>query len=289
MKTSMIWKQVKRFSALAAVILSILFLLVSLGGIVGVWMLRGQANQMVNGLFDSANRTVTSTSAKIDEMIVRRQEMRSGLDELSNEIEKLGSKVKDAPVVFMAIDQLMSGKLSSAFQKLDQSGRQLYGELARLDAAVAALNSTVMFRSRDGALDDLSATLTGLLDDFQQLDQDFQALQTRLRERKADTVQTLVASGQSLLDPMYARLIRSETRLTNLSGKLDDLQARLEATRTGILGAINWVTVILTAVLAWLAVSQVLATRYAWNVYRAASDQRKDKENDEAALIPAGS
>ncbi len=284
MKTSVIWKQVKRFSALAAVVLSILFLLVSLGGIVGVWMLRTQANQMVNGLFDSANGTVTSTSAKIDEMIVRRQEMRSGLDELSNEIEKLGSKVNDVPVVFMAIDHLMNGKLFSALQKLDQSGRQLYGDLARLDAAVAALNSTVMFRSQDGALDDLSTTLTGLLDDFQQMDQDFQALETRLRDRKADTVQTLVASGQSLLDPMYARLTRSETRLTNLSGKLDDLQARLETTRAAILSTINLVTGILIAVLAWLAVSQVLAARYAWAVFRSKSSQGNPEERPEATL-----
>ena len=271
MKTSVIWKQIKRFSALAAVALSILFLLVSLGGIVGVWLLRGQANRIVNSLFTAADASVASTSAKIDEMITRRQELRSGLDELSNEIEKLGSKVNQTPVVFMAIDELMNGKLSSALQKLDQSGRRLYGELARLEAAATTLNSTFLFRSQDGALDDLSATLTGLLDDLQQMDQDFQELETRLRERKADSVQTLVESAQSSLDPMYARLTRSETRLTNFRGKLDNLQARLETARMGIVGTINLVTIILTAVLAWLAVSQVLAARYAWEVYRSKS------------------
>lgn len=284
MNTGVFWKQVKRFSALAAVVLSILFLLVSLGGIIGVWMLRSQAYRIVNGLFDAADAPVASTSAKIDEMIVRRQELRSGLDELSNEIEKLGSKVNDTPVVFMAIDQLMEAKLSSALQKLDQSGRQLYGELARLDAAVIALNSTVMFRNRDGALDNLSTTLTGLLDDFQQMDQDFQVLETKLRERKADTVQTVVASAQSSLDPMYARLTRSEARLTNLLGKLNDLQARLEAARAGILGTINLITVILIAVLAWLAVSQVLAARYAWAVFRSKSSPGDHVEHPETTL-----
>ena len=284
MKTSVIWKQIKRFSALAAVALSILFLLVSLGGIVGVWLLRGQANRIVNSLFTAADASVASTSAKIDEMITRRQELRSGLDELSNEIEKLGSKVNQAPVVFMAIDELMNGKLSSALQKLDQSGRRLYGELARLEAAATTLNSTFLFRSQDGALDDLSATLTGLLDDLQQMDQDFQELETRLRERKADSVQTLVESAQSSLDPMYARLTRSETRLTNFRGKLDNLQARLETARMGIVGTINLVTIILTAVLAWLAVSQVLAARYAWAVFRSKSNPDDHQEPNEATF-----
>src|SRR5512139_2495052 len=244
MNTGVFWRQVKRFSALAAVILSILFLLVSLGGIVGVWMLRGQANRIVNGLFAAADASVASTSAKIDEMITGRQELRSGLDELSSEIEKLGSKVNETPVVFIAIDELMSGKLSSALQRLDQSGRKLYGELTRLDAAATTLNSTFLFRSRDGALDDLSTTLTGLLEDFQQMDQDIQRLETNLGERKADRVQTLVESAQSTLDPMYARITRSETRLTNFRGKLDNLQARLETARTGVLGTINLITII---------------------------------------------
>src|SRR5512138_3539693 len=101
----------KRFLALTAIFFSILFLLLTLGGIVGVWMLRWQANRIVNGLFAAADASIASTSAKIDEMITRRQELRSGLDELSNEIEKLGSKVNEAPVVFMAIDELMNGRL----------------------------------------------------------------------------------------------------------------------------------------------------------------------------------
>ena len=61
-------------------------------------------------------------------------------------------------------------------------------------------------------------------------------------------------------------------------------EAKLETARAVIGGTINLITGILIAVLAWLAVSQVLAARYAWAVFRSKSSPGDRKEQSEAIL-----
>jgi DNA repair exonuclease SbcCD ATPase subunit len=197
------------------------------------------------------------------------------LDDLSQQIATAAQQIEATPVVFEAIDQLMEGRLAPALEETDAAGRRLYANLARLDAAVTAMNSTFLFRNQEGALDELSAFLGSLLDDLQQLDRDFRRLESALLNRKSETVQALASSLQSAVEDMDARITKTQSRLEAVQTRLENLQTEMDAGRARLLNLITLLAVILTAVLVWLATSQVLAARYAWQVYREASARRQ--------------
>ncbi len=263
--------KIKKFLSVAAILLSGLILVLSLTGIVGVWSARSFVNRTVNGIFDAAGQARLETDARIDEMIARRENLRLQLDELSREIVSTAEQIESNPVVFNAIDQLMEGRLAPALSDADAAGRKLYADLAGLDAAVTVMNSTFLFRNQDGALDELSAFLGSLLDDMDQLNRDAERLKTTLRERKSETTQVLAGSLQTIVNNLDTRIAATQARLQTTQARLDSLQSELDAGQARLLNLITWLAVILTAVLAWLAISQVLAARYAWQVYRDAT------------------
>ena len=155
---------------LIAVVLSIVFLLLGLAGIVGVWVGRSYAQGFVNDVFDAADQARAESSATVAEVIAHRQELQAGLDELSAEIDSAARHLEEAPVVFMAIDRLLDGRLEPALRQLDEAGRRVYADLAGLNAAVKTLNNISLFRNRQDALDQFGAVLDRLLGDLERLD-----------------------------------------------------------------------------------------------------------------------
>lgn len=256
----------KRFLWLVAIILSITFLILSLAGVAGVWVARSYAYELVNDVFGGAEQARADASIQVKEVVAQRQALQDGLTELSLEINRISGKLEATPVVFLALDELLDGKLVPAITKLDQAGRQIYADLADLDAAVTALNSISIF-SRPDALDDVSAFLDRLLADLQKLNSDFRALELALRERKSETIEAIFAPSQELIAQLDEEIEASETRWRDLDAALDELQIVIEQTRADLLRLLSMLAILLTAVLAWLAISQYLAARYAWNGY----------------------
>ena len=124
----------KRFLWLVAIILSITFIILSLAGIAGLWVARSYAYGVVNDVFDGAEQARADASIQVKEVVAQRQALQDGLTELSLEIDRISGKLESTPVVFLALDDLLDGKLVPAITKLDQAGRQIYADLAGLDA-----------------------------------------------------------------------------------------------------------------------------------------------------------
>jgi hypothetical protein len=271
---------------LLAVVLSIVFLLLGLAGIAGVWVGRSYAQGFVNDVFNAADEARAESSARVAEVIAHRQELQAGLDELSAEIDNAARQLTDAPVVFMAIDRLLDGKVEPALKQLDQAGRQVYADLAGLNAAVKTLNNISLFSNRQDALDQIGAVLDRLLGDLERLDSDFQALAVTLRERKAETIQTVIAPSQTLIAQLDAEVGESQVRWQELESALDQLQLELDATRANLLRLLTLLAIVLTAVLLWLVISQVLAARYAWGHFHGGPAPRVPADEPAGQLPP---
>lgn len=123
-------------------------------------------------------------------------------------------------------------------------------------------------------LDEVEVFLDRLLADLQKLNGDFRALEVALRERKSETIEAFFAPSQELIAQLDEEIEASETRWRDLDAALDELQIVIEQTRVDLLRWITLLTILLTAVLAWLAISQYLAVRYAWNAYHRPSSPR---------------
>ncbi len=256
----------KRFLWLVAIILSIAFLILSLAGIAGVWVARSYANELVYDVFDGAEQARAGASAQVKEVVAQRQALQDGLTELSLEIERISGDLEATPVVFMALDELLDGKLAPALTKLDQAGRQIYADLAGLDAAVTALNNISIFSQPD-ALDEVDVFLDRLLADLNKVNSDFRALELALRERKSETIEAIFAPSLTLIAQLDAEIEDSETRWRDLDATLDELQVVIKETRADLLRRLTLLAIALTAILIWLVISQYLAARYSWIAY----------------------
>lgn len=275
----------KRILWMVAVVLSVVFLALSLAGIAGVWVARSYANELVTDVFDGAEKARAGASAQVKEIVAQRQAFQNGLSELSQEIERISGELETTPVVFMALDELLDGKLAPALTKLHQAGRQIHADLAGLDAAVTALNNISIFSQPD-ALDEVDVFLDRLLADLDKLNSDFRALELVLRERKSETLEAIFGPSFNLIDQLDAEIEDSETRWRDLDATLGELQVVIVETRADLIRQLTWLAIALTATLFWLATSQYFAARYAWVNYHGGPASRAGSSNLAGQLPP---
>lgn len=258
----------KRVLAVTAIVLCVLFLLVSLAGIVGAWVIRERVNTAVVGLFSLADRTVSRVSDRVEQVIDTASQAEDALDNITSAVEKIGAGVEETPVVLRLLDGLLGEKLIPAMLQLDQRSRQFYQELGQLESALTAVNSMRLFRDPDGFLDKLTTRVSDFRDGMQQLDSTLRELQTALQEKRTAVAQELVVALTGPVERMQVRLADFKGRLNDLNSGLKGIQVALAVAQDRLLRLITVTTVILTLILIWLAISQVLAGLYALQYFR---------------------
>jgi signal transduction histidine kinase len=274
----------KRVLSILAIILAVVFLIASLAGIAGTWIIHNRISMVVNNVFDVADRVLTASTAAIGEVISFEGEMRSGIDEIQTKVAGLGSNVADNPVLFQAIDELLDGKVSSSLNKIDQASTKLYTNLNQLQVALNALNSITFFSPQGGLIDEVNTFLNEFLAGVDQLNQDLQAFVQQVNAAKEQAVDTIVETINKPLDRIDSRLDQSQERLTGLNSQLTQLQTDLDNTRQDLLRLLTIAAVVMTFVLLWLAYSQVAVIQLHTIRYRNAGT---GKDLPEQASVPA--
>jgi hypothetical protein len=260
----------KRVLAIVGLVLCAIFFLVSIAGIIGVWIVQARVSDIVEGVFEVADQALVGLNSGVERMAARQDEISTRLDEVSSGVEQLGARVVETPVLILGINELLDGRLVPALQQTDQVARELYGGLNRLQASLAVLNR-LTFRKWQEQVNEADAFLTEAIGFFDQLNSELSALRNDLQQKKQDRVETVVGVVQKPIERMDTLVENSQTRLQNFYASLQTLQTNLQATEQSLLSLILWIAVLLWLALVWLAISQFLAGRYLWEMQRALS------------------
>jgi uncharacterized phage infection (PIP) family protein YhgE len=254
---------VKRIGGVLIMVFAALILLSSMGGMFGIWVLKGKAHGLSTALFAPVESGLGTAGQALEKVNTRVSNAR---DTVSNAQEFVGQLDRE-PVangaVLSAISETVGMRLEPVIDQLQASISNALGLVNGVNNSVAAIN------------DLFGVSLPTLTNELETLDARISTLRGRTQEVRTD----LAAMIQGRLQIPSARM---NSRLANLAGGLQDIQAivskylgsvrqiqaRLTTLKSNIRTAITIGSVVGTIFLIWIAISQVAMLVYGWSLLK---------------------
>lgn len=244
----------KRILYIAAMVLAVITLVLSVAGIAGAWVLRSELHgtiDVVSSLGVTSLQRARNLVAKIDPPLVKAQ---ARVQEAETLVRDSGQKLQDTNLIVAGAERLLQQDLSTEINTLTTTVTAASDALQSAEATLNALARMPFIAGDTGVIGEARA----LIDELQAIEQNVRDIRQALQVKKDQAVQIVV-------DTLTAPLERLDTRLTNLSNRSQNAQTRLAAAETRLpvvaeqaKTGITLVVLVTTAALIWTIISQVI-------------------------------
>lgn len=250
----------KRVLAVIVIIISAVFLLVNIAGLVGVWWGQRTAVGVVADVVQITDTIFQRTQVRVDQLNTRVVEAQQGVQKLDSVIRTTGEKVTDTNLALATINALTEQDVTPAVERLQTASDNFNETLDDLDRTLRMLDRLSVGPSRMG---DTVDKLRGVLASIRDLQQDLRDMRQALQEKKADTVAQIVQRLTAPVQRVDNRLTTVQGRLNTVSADITQGRARLVAIQSEINTALLLLALGLTFVILWGILALIALILYA--------------------------
>ncbi len=236
----------------AAITVAMLFIGLSLLGILGVWWVERTAAGIVLkgfGLVETAVDVTDAGVARVDELIAT---SRTEVRQASETITAVGARAQANSPVLNALNERLETNLTPRLAQMRQSLAPVRDAVGTVGDVVSLLNSVPGMADRAprlAALDETLNRLEGLSADTTQLRSTLRAL---VVEQKSDVTAETVATLNSLTQRIDTRLGEVQSSVQGVQESIAMLQVRLAARKARVLFVCHLLAWLGTLVLVWI-------------------------------------
>jgi hypothetical protein len=242
---------------------AVLFIALSLFGIVGVWLVDRRATEIALkgfGLIETAVGVINAGVARMDGLIAT---SRTEVRQTSETITAVGARAEANSPVLTALNERLETSLAPRIGQMQQALAPVRDAVAAIGNAVSLANSLPMVADRAPRLAALDETFNRL----EQLSADSTQLRSTLRAlagaQKSQVAAETVAALTTLTQRIDTRLGEVQAGVQGVQADIAALQLRLDARKSRLLFLFNLLALLMTLMLAWIVYSQVVVIRHA--------------------------
>ena len=242
---------------------AVLFIALSLFGIVGVWLVDRRATEIALkgfGLVETAVGVINAGVARIDGLIAT---SRTEVRQASETITAVGARAEANSPVLNALNERLETSLAPRIGQMQQALAPVRDAVGAIGNAVSLANSLPMVADRAprlAALDEAFNRLEQLSADSTQLRSTLQAL---AGAQKSQVTAETVAALTVLTQRIDTRLGEVQAGVQGVQADIAALQLRLDARKSRLLFLFNLLALLMTLMLAWILYSQIVVIRHA--------------------------
>jgi hypothetical protein len=245
----------------AAVTVAVLFIGLSLLGILGVWVIDRRATEVVRkgfGIVETAVGVVDAGVARVDDLITT---SRTEVRQASETITAVGSRAEANGPVLNALNERLETSLAPRITQMREAlapVRDAVGTIGNVVSLVSSLPTMAERAPRLAELDETLKRLEGLSADTAQLRATLRAL---VVEHKSDLTPETVATLSGLTKRIDTRLGEVQASVQGVQADIAALQIRMDTRKSRLLFVFNLVALLATLMLAWILYSQIVVIR----------------------------
>ena len=256
-----ILEKTARFAAIA---LAVLFIGLSLFGIVGAWFVSRTASDVALkgfGVIEIGVGVVDAGVGRVDDLVAT---SRTEVRQAAETITAVGGQTLANSPVLNALNERLETNLAPRIAQMQQALGPVRDALGTVSNAVSVVSSLPMMAERAPRLAALNETfdrLEGLSADATQLRSTLRAL---VVEQKSDITPETVAALKGLTQRIDNRLGEVQAKVQAVRADVDALQVRLDKRKSRLLFMFNLVALLSTLMLAWVVYTQVVVIQHHW-------------------------
>jgi hypothetical protein len=256
-------KNLTRILAVIVMVISALVLVLSLTGIAGAWIIRGQ---LATDLVDIATEAeARATRAKrglgqLDAALTRAHDQVSGVEQ---EVQAFGADLEENRPLLSAISDRLGLELGPLFDSARGFMTTIRETIAAVNGAIEAINAIPFVSIPVPELERMEQ----LSQDVDNVRTEVQDLRTAIDQRRSEIIQGSVSIVTTPTSKIGSTLGEMQATVSEYSQQAGAVQERLSDFKSAIGGRLTWAAVILTLILLWLAFSQVGLLVLAWRFF----------------------
>lgn len=254
---------IKPILGLVLLVLSVIFFLVSLGGLIGIWVYNQPLTDRVMTLVQTTSQDLEGAAAAIELSQAELISAQAQLDLLQAIMETLGINAEEDLNRLADIVGQVEDTLSPVLDSLSSGIGTLRDALLNIKDTLERINELPLVNIEIPGIEEIEQG-AGQLQDLQNQIEEGGGKIEQLSQTTQDTVDSLVTG--------FARL---ETSIDSLMETLDEYAQKIDATQDQLTYLeqnlprwIDYTSAILTVILVWLGISQVGLFVLGWSYYK---------------------
>ena len=255
--------KIKPIIGLALLILSVIFFLVSLGGLIGIWVYNQPLTERAVTLIETTSQDLEGAAAAIELSKAELISARAQLDLLQAILETLGINAEEDLNRLADIVGRVEDTLSPVLDSVA-------GGISTLRESLLTIKDTL---ERINELPLVNIQIPGI-DEIEQGAEQLQNLQNQIEEG-GGKIEQLSQTTQDTVDSLSTGFAKLEESIASLLVTLDEYAEKIESTQeqltyleTNLPTWIDMTSVVLTILLVWLGISQVGLFILGWSYYK---------------------
>jgi len=256
-------KTFKRILAAIVMAISVLVLVLSLAGIVGVWIVRSELSDGLVGVLTAVEAKVSTAQQGLDQLGATLTQASDQIATIEQQVQGLGSDVEQNQPLLTAISDRLDLDLAPLADRAQQLMTTIREASASVNSIIDAVN-TLPFVSEPVAGLGLLDQLVQEMESFQA---DVQNLRTVIEQKRTEIIQGAVSIITTPASQIRSKLDEKQAAVSAYSQQLTTIQEQLSALKSTVEKALTWMAVILTVMLLWLAFSQAAVLVLGWRAF----------------------
>jgi len=260
---------------IGAIVLAVLFIVLSLFGIFGAWFVDRKATDValkVFGVIETGVGVVNAGVGRVDDLIAK---SRTEVRQASETITAVGAQAEANSPVLNALNERLETNLAPRIAQMQQVLAPVRDAVGSVANAVSLVNSLPMMTDRAprlAALDDAFNRVEELSADATQLRG---TLRTLVAGQNNDVTAETVATLNRLTQRIDTRLGEVQAKVHGVQADIAALQARLDTRKSRLLFLFNLLALLCTLMLAWILYTQVVVIQHHWARMRRPAANRR--------------
>jgi uncharacterized protein YukE len=277
-------KTIRRILGVFVMLAGILGLVLSLAGLVTVWVAKPTVGGYVSDTIDTLNESVVTSQRVVDVTGEALGATIDSVDALSAMLGTTAATVEDTKPVLDEFDKIMATTLPSTLEAATTWLKSAQEAAAVLDSAIKSLDTfrTVLSAvpliggfieqptqaynpqvALADSLGELATNLEGLPDKFTEMSANLGKADDNLM-----TIQTSLTTMSSSVGRISQSLSEYEAMVTQSQSSMDNLKDVLTNIQDNLSTILNSVALVLTLFFLWLLAAQVVILSQGWELYQ---------------------
>ena len=273
------YSSIKPIIGLVLLVLSVVFFVVSLGGLIGIWVYNQPLTEQAMTLIETTSQDLEGAAAAIEISQAELISAQAQLDLLQAILETLGVNAEEDLNRLADIVGRVEDTLSPVLDRVA-------GGIGTLRESLLTIKDTL---ERINELPLVNIQVPGI-EEIEQGAEQLGNLQTQIEEG-GGKIEQLSQTTTNTIDSLTTGFAELESSIGILLETLDTYAEKIETTQAqlayldeNLARWIDWISIALTVILVWLGISQVGLFILGWWYYKG-----QDLTNPQPALLEGGS
>jgi hypothetical protein len=252
----------KKIGRVLAFIVAILFIVISIGGIVGAWWLNSVASDVTLKVFSVVETGVGVVNAGVSRVDTLIDTSRTEVQQAEETITTIAGNLQANHPVLTALSERLETRLGPTVDNIQEAIAPVRDALLAMSNVVSIANSIPFIQERAPGVEKVDATFNRLGEiaaDTRQLRGTLQAAAAGRADQVTAEAATTLTTLTTRIDTRLAEL---ETGVQEIQAEINALQARLQTLKSRLLLIYDLAAILATLAFLWVIYSQIIVIRH---------------------------